>query len=325
MNIRLTQLDGNLPNLALMKLAHYHNVAGDTVYLAHTPQRGLFEPQYDIIYGSAIFNFSKAKLEHFKRNFPNAILGGTGTESQVTVEEIIGIPRYELYDYNLYPEYQNSIGFSQRGCRLKCPFCVVPKKEGANYSINSIADIWRGEPYPKNIVLLDNDFFGQELWRERSEEIIEGNYKISFNQGINIRLFDKEQAKYLSKMRYSDYKFTTKRIYTAWDNRKDESRFFRGIKMLLDTGVKSSHIMVYMLCGYWKNETFDDVYYRFERMREIGLRPYPMVYDKTHKLLRMFQRWVIRRYYEFVSFDEYTQIPAHNLSGRKLSALRYKI
>lgn len=33
MNIRLTQIDGALPNLALMKLAHWHRSKGDEVTL----------------------------------------------------------------------------------------------------------------------------------------------------------------------------------------------------------------------------------------------------------------------------------------------------
>jgi hypothetical protein len=37
--VRLTQLDGVLPNLALMKLAAYHKAQGDEVVLSRTPYR----------------------------------------------------------------------------------------------------------------------------------------------------------------------------------------------------------------------------------------------------------------------------------------------
>jgi hypothetical protein len=71
-----------------------------------------------------------------------------------------------------------SIGFTQRGCRLKCG--VVPKKEGKPRSVNSIYSIWRGEPWPKHLHLLDNDFFGQprEQWEARIDEIKRGNFKV---------------------------------------------------------------------------------------------------------------------------------------------------
>src|SRR6266436_1647510 len=35
-------------------------------------------------------------------------------------------------DYSLYPKFTGSLGFTQRGCRLSCKFCVVPIKEGKN-------------------------------------------------------------------------------------------------------------------------------------------------------------------------------------------------
>ena len=91
-------------------------------------------------------------------------------------------------------EFDGSIGFTQRGCRLKCGFCVVPKKEGKNRSVKTIADIWRGDPYPRHLHLLDNDFFGQprEQWQARVDEIIDGKFKVCLNQGINTRMIDDE-------------------------------------------------------------------------------------------------------------------------------------
>ena len=45
-SVRLTQIDGTLPNLALMKLAHWHRVKGDSVTLTSQIERDLFEPAY---------------------------------------------------------------------------------------------------------------------------------------------------------------------------------------------------------------------------------------------------------------------------------------
>ena len=53
MKIRLTQLDGKLPNLALMKLSHWHKARGDDVYFERRPTPTLFEPKYDRVYASA--------------------------------------------------------------------------------------------------------------------------------------------------------------------------------------------------------------------------------------------------------------------------------
>ena len=304
MKIRLTQLDGKLPNLALMRLAHWHRSKGDEIYFSRSPQRDMFEPEFDRVYGSSIFKWSKNAVEMFRREFPESIIGGTGSDSEVTVEEIIGESR-EQYDYSLYPHFRHSLGFTQRGCRLKCSFCVVPKKEGRVREVNSIWDIYRGAPYPKNILLLDNDFFGQPKWRERCEELKAGDFKVCFNQGINIRLIHQEAAEVLATLKFRDDGFSRERIYTAWDNRKDEEIFMRGINLLLGAGIKPNRIMVYFLCGYWPGETMDDVFYRFNKMKEIGLLPYPMVFDNSNRKLKQFQRWVLGRFHEFVRWEDY--------------------
>jgi hypothetical protein len=314
MNIRLTQIDGKLPNLALMKLSHWHKSQGHKVYFEKSVIRGMYEPHYDIVYGSTIFSSSKKKIDIFRSQFPSAIVGGSGVdqlkkhEEQIRVEDIIGCGEYEYekYDYSIYPNFHHSIGFTQRGCRLKCSFCGVPNKEGKMTVVNSIYDLWR-EGTEKKIHLLDNDFFGQEKWYERSREIIDGGFKVCFNQGINVRLIHKEGAEQLVQMKYMDDGFKTKRIYTAWDNRRDESIFMKGIDIMLTAGIKPKHIMVYMLCGYWNWETFDDVYYRFKRMTDMGLMPYPMIYaeSKNYKELKKFQQWVIRRYWQFTPWERF--------------------
>lgn len=312
MNIRLTQIDGKLPNIALMKLSHFFKSQGANVCFEQSVTRGVFEPEYDIVFGSAIFSSSEKKIDLFRAHFPAAIVGGTGSDSKVTVEDIIEQPEYEQYDYSIYPAFRDSIGFTQRGCRLRCKFCVVPEKEGKVKQVNTLRDLWRGEGFPRNILLLDNDFFGQPRWKELCQEAIDENFKVSFSQGINIRLIHHEGAQMLSRVKYYDSKFKKRRIYTAWDNKRDEKIFLRGINYLLDSGIPAGHIMVYFLCNYWDPGLTPDVWYRFEKMVEIGVDPYPMVYDKPNapQDLKDFQRWVIRRNYRNIPFADY------NRSGR---------
>lgn len=97
-----------------------------------------------------------------------------------------------------------------------------------------------------------------------------------------------------------------KRIYTAWDNRKDEARLFRGLEALVRNGIKPDHIMVYILIGYWPGETHEDRDYRRQRLREFGARPYPMPFVRTPELLA-FQRWVIGAYDKQIPWSEWTE------------------
>ena len=304
--VRITQLDGALPNIALMKLAHFHRAQGDDVQVTREIERSLFEPRYDKVYGSAIFKFSEERIARFRTEWPEAVLGGTGTGNPTTVEEVIGHDPYEHYDYAGW-DVDYSIGFTQRGCRLRCKFCVVPTKEGKNRSVNTIADIWRGAPHPKKLHLLDNDFFGQarEDWEARVEEIVSGGFRVCLSQGINVRLIDDAACAALARMEYRDTKFTRRRLYTAWDNLGDEKVFFRGVEKLEKAGIPPKHLMAYMLIGFDSRETWEAIWHRFNRMVELGIKPYPMVYDRSRKDLTAFQRWVNLGLYRIVPWDEY--------------------
>ena len=122
---------------------------------------------------------------------------------------------------------------------------------------------------------------------------------------MNARLIHVEGAKALKQMQFFESKFKYRRLHTAWDNPKDEKRFFNGLNILLDAGIKPREIMVYMLIGYWPGETMDDILWRFNKLNDAGVLPYPMVYDRERPELKKFQRWVNRRYYQFVPWEKY--------------------
>ncbi|WP_265886694.1 radical SAM protein [Roseomonas mucosa] len=309
----MTQIDGSLPNLALMKLSHWHKAQGHEVHFTRQSEPDLLEQPYDRVYGSAIFKFSAPKIARFLAAWPSAMLGGTGSANTFTVEDVIGSDEYEHYDYSLYPDYEPSLGFTQRGCRLSCKFCFVPKKEGKVRSVNAIANIWRGPGHPKKLHLLDNDFFGQPEceWRARIEEVRSGGFKICLNQGINVRHITPPAAEALSSVQYRDDSFSERRIYTAWDNLKDEAVFFRGMDILEAAGIPAKHVRAYMLVGFDKNETWDRIWHRFNRMVDRGIEPFPMVFDcrdkdaGLYRDLKRFQRWVVTGLYRAVAFADY--------------------
>jgi hypothetical protein len=311
-NVRVTQLDGVLPNIALMKLAHWHRAQGDRVVVTRSIEPDIFEPRYDVVYGSSIFRFSQDRQERFQAVWPDAIVGGTGTGNLRTVEDVIGQDPYEHYDYDGW-DADYSIGFTQRGCRLKCKFCVVPTKEGKNRSVNTIADIWRGPGHAKKLHLLDNDFFGQpeDQWKARIDEIVEGGFRVCLSQGINVRLINEAAAAALTRIEYRNTDFSRRRLYTAWDNLGDEKVFFRGVDMLEAAGIPPKRLMAYMLVGFDKRETWDAIWHRFHKMVARGILPYPMVFDRRRKDLTAFQRWVNTGLYRATTWDEYRDKPAN--------------
>jgi hypothetical protein len=331
MKVLLLHLDGKTPNLALMKIASYHKSMGDSVELrwATTAEkvRPMFWDNFDRVYASTIFERTKPVVDRLLESRPDAIVGGTGWDITKTLASV-GIPE-SAPDYSVYPKYKNSIGFTQRGCRLKCSFCVVPRKEGRVQPVSSIWDIWRGDPWPRNVLLLDNDFFGQPEWQKRIDEMKEGGFRVSFNQGFNVRLINEEQAAAIASVDYYDDQFKTRRLYTAWDNRRDEGLLFKNLEALVRHGVKADHIMVYMLIGYdhptksANTSLTEDDFYRHKRLREFGCRPYPMPFVRSKELVG-FQRWIVGGSYDKrISWDDWKHAAYEPRRLRKASPMLF--
>lgn len=304
--ILLLQLDGKMPNLALMRIAAHHRALGDAIEFRNARttaavERGLFD-DHDRVYASLIFTASRPIATRLLEVRPDSVVGGTGWDLTRTLDDY-GITTHE-HDYSIYPRWRPSIGFTQRGCRLRCGFCVVPRKEGSVRPDLTVYEIWRGEPWPRDLILLDNDFFGAPTWPDRIEEMRHGGFRVSFSQGINVRMLNDESAAAIASVRYFDDGFRDRRIYTAWDSLRDEARVFEGLGALVGHGVRPSHIMVYMLIGYAPNETHDEREHRRRRLREFGCRPYPMPYVRTPELVG-FQRWVIGSWDKTVPWSDW--------------------
>ena len=308
MRVLLLHLDGKLPNLALMRISAHHRAQGDDVVLRRAPTEAAVEPElgdrFDRIYASALFTRTRPVAERLLRVRPDAVIGGTGWDLGRTLEDVGVTTRAQ--DYSIYPHFRASIGFTQRGCRLRCGFCVVPAKEGPTREEQSIAELWRGEPHPREVLLLDNDFFGVRGWRDRIAELHAGAFKVCFSQGINARMLSDEAAEALASVDYRDDAFKVRRLYTAWDSREDEATLFRGLERLKAAGVKPDHVMVYLLVGYWPGETHADRDYRRARLRAWGARPYPMPYVRTPELVG-FQRWIVGAYDKSIPWEEWSR------------------
>jgi hypothetical protein len=297
----LLQLDGKLPNHALLRLSAHLKANGREVTFRRISnprsiEVGLWD-SFDSVYASTIFDWSRPLCERLLELYPNTVIGGPGWSRSASLEAI-GVSGFEK-DYTIYPDYKNSLGYTQRGCRMSGPkspcreYCVVPEMEGFVKPGESFLKIWRGDPYPRNVVLMDNDFFGLPTWRETIATIRDGGFKVSFNQGVNSRLFDDESAAAIASVKYYDSDFTTRTIYTAWDHIADEKRLFAGLNALTRNGVRPDNITVYMLIG-GRGDSPENREHRRAKLREFGCRPYPMPFVRTKELVG-FQRWIVRR------------------------------
>lgn len=335
MKVRLTAIDGTLPNLALMRLAAWHRAQGDEVHWQANICRQLDEAgDYGAVYASALFGDdpdTQNKVRLFRSQWPDALIGGSGGDENLRVESVVP-SQFTGLDYSGWPDFTASIGYAQRGCRFGCKFCGVPRWEGKPRSVAAVGQIWRGPGYPKHVHLLDNDFFGNPEWRSVVQELVEGDYSVCINQGINVRLLaDKqpladEQAAALASLKLRDDQFKRTRLYTAWDNIGHERVFFQGVDRLERHGFKADWIFTYMLIGFDPRETWERLFYRYNRMMVRGLRPYPMVFAPRDRQLpagdlsklpeadRRMIETVVRRRLTLAHFQGWVITPAHKLS-----------
>lgn len=316
MKVLLLQLDGKWPSFSLMRISAFEKARGSEVVLRRAPRvesvdalavrfdgADSYLDQFERVYASLIFSKTGPVAEKLLEVRPDAFVGGSGWDdypepkTRVTALEEIGIFTSEL-DYSHYPKFTASIGYTQRGCRMNekvCWFCGVPRREGKVRAVATVQEIWRGEPYPKHLLLFDNDTFGQPDWRQMIEDIREGGFKVCWNQGINARMLNDETAAAIATVRYVDDDFKTKRIYTAWDGSRDEHVLMRGLEALKRAGIKPDNMMVYMLITNKDGQTIEDWEYRRAKLRAFGARPYPMPFERTREQLD-FQRWCLGAY-----------------------------
>lgn len=239
----------------------------------------------DKLYVSKLFDFTQ-DYDYY----PNCeiVKGGTGFDIKSRLPKEIEDIR--TLDYSIYPNMESSIQFFSRGCIRNCPFCVVRQKEGYIYP----QEPYTLNPNGKYIDVLDNNFFANPEWKSAVDTLMKWNQPVNF-QGVDARIMTEEHAYWLNKVkRY-------KQIHIAWDNPKDDlvPRLKEIIKYL-----KPYKLMCYVLIGYWS--TPEEDLYRVETLRELGIDPFVMPFDKSDNYQRNFTRWVAHKAtFKTVSWKDY--------------------
>ena len=241
------------PNLALAKIARYHTERGDQVEWA------LPFTHYDIVYMSKIFNFTPDT--EISYNADKIIRGGTGYDvhSQLPAE----IDRLQPL-YSIYPNIPSdtAYGFLTRGCPNKCPWCVVPSKEGSIRPYMDIDEIAIDGRH--KIVLMDNNILAAgDYCHQQLEKIIERGYHVDFNQAMDARLVTESNAPLLAKIKWID-----SRIRFGCDTHKQISDCERAIELINSHGFHGEYFLYTMIGG--KNdfkECYERVHYWWERLQ----------------------------------------------------------
>lgn len=279
MKIALFNIEPKIENTALMKISQYHKNLGNKVEW----YQEIFRDSYDLIYCSSLFSFTS------KINVPeNAICGGSGFDIKSKLPEEI---EDSNLDYSIYPNCKTSYLWFSRGCIRNCSFCIVREKEGYIQPVKKLNNLnLKGEM----IDILDNNFFANPEWKEAVNYILKQNKKVNLH-GVDVRLINEEQSFYLNKMKHA------KQIHIAWDFA--EMDLIPKIKEMIKF-IKPYKIMCYVLIGY--NSTPEQDMMRVLKLKELGVSPFVMPFNKSDQYQRRFSRWVNHKaVFNSCSFDDY--------------------
>lgn len=205
--VLLVDVDGSLPNLALMKLSRHFRVRGRKVAL-HRGVKGL--PRAESVWASCVFHTpsSARHAQILRRRYPdNLQIGGSGVDLRLRLP-----PEIEALapDYSLYPELgDRALGFLTRGCPQHCPFCVVPTKEGAPRQVSDLETLLQGRP---KLILLDDNLLAHPAALELLEEMARRQLAVNFNQTLDLRRLTPESAGLLRRIQCANATFT-RRVY----------------------------------------------------------------------------------------------------------------
>ena len=277
MRVALCSVDGhNYPNLALMRISAYHKMRGDCVEW-YAP---LF--RYDKIYASKVFTFTRDN----PYLPPETIKGGTGYDVRSALP--LEIEQCKP-DYSIYPEFTAAYGFLTRGCCNKCPWCVVPMKEGGLRIVADIETIAQGR---KDVVLMDNNFLAApfDFVKEQMEKAAAMRLRLDFNQATDARLYDERTARIMARVHYSKY------VRLACDTDNQIPAVKNAVELLRGYGYRGD-VFCYVLA---RNDELESAKFRIRALTEFDknivpfVMPYRSLTDNTGEPcaeLKRLARW----------------------------------
>ncbi len=268
--VLLVDADSTIPNIVLMKLATFYKSKDFVVNLVrlgvsyYPPKRKLKSISafgYAKVFVSIIYEGNKNFVNITDNE--NVEYGGTGCSVTKKLPPEVEVSEC---DYTIYPNNNTSYGFITRGCPYNCSFCCVPEKEGKIHQVSDIGNI----VHHNKVKFLDNNILAWKGHKEILQELVDKEIRCQFNQGLDIRLVNDENAKLLSQLNYmGEYIF-------AFDNISQE-------KLI----TKKTELFRKYVTGEWKLKFFiychpdmniaDDVYHR-------------ILWCKRHKVLPFFMR-----------------------------------
>lgn len=286
MNILLIDIDSKLPNLALKKIEKYYADRKDTIVWNFPLARDFV----DIVYVSTIFSWNHHLVKDWLDD-NKVIIGGSGFDIQkkLPIEIELIKPRINL-------------GFASRGCIRKCPFCIVPEKEGNIKIEGDLLDLWDGKT--KDITLLDNNILAlPEHFELICQQAKKNKIRLDFNSGLDFRLLTQDIIILMKSISHKEYRF-------AFDNIRDITMIKKAIQLLQKNNI--NRCLWYVLVGF--NSTFEEDIFRVKFLKQNNQNAYIQRYKTCYSnpIYIGLARWVNQHHiFHGMSWEQFLDIPVN--------------
>lgn len=252
-----------------MKLSAYYKSKGYSTVLCQDAR----SPDASRHYASCVFHHPRANraLATLRRRLgDDLVAGGSGVSVRLKLAPEVDrcFPDYSLFGWQKY-----ALGFLSRGCNSRCPFCLVPEKEGRLRENYATFDdfVPAGQ---RNVMLLDANLLATGNACALLEEMIRRDYRVNFSQTLDIRYLTAEVTSLLEQIKSVNSRFTKPMYYFSCNSPAQASLFREKQDMLRRLG--RGKITVIVMFGF--DKTLSEEYAILSTLRELQLTPFLQEY-----------------------------------------------
>ncbi|MBW6486404.1 MAG: hypothetical protein K0B01_09670 [Syntrophobacterales bacterium] len=260
--VLLIDVDGKIPNVALMKLSAFYRRTGYKTTLVR-------QERWDVetveqVFASCVFHCysSLQRVARLRKIFGERLqAGGSGLDLKLRLPAEI---ENMAADYSLYSETaEKAVGFLTRGCPFACRFCLVPVKEGAPRQVSDFDDLLQGRT---KLVLLDDNILSHPQAEQFLEEMAVRKLEVNFNQTLDLRLVDRNRAGLLRRISCRNYRFSRLNYHFSLNGVGNLDVLRRNYEYL---GLRKRQDNVEFVCMYGFDATLAEDVERFQFLRSL--------------------------------------------------------
>lgn len=230
--------------------------------LAFTEPPTLFAPEVDEVHVSCCFTWDKDRAEMLAEQW-RLVCGNVK----------VGGPAYDDCGGEFTPGQYLRDGYimTSRGCKKKCKFCFVPRREGAIRELAIHSGPW----------IVDNNLLACSKGHIESVfAMLESQKRIKFFGGIDAHLLKPWHVGLFARLRRQiDY------LYIAYDSPRNKVSVESACIALTNAGFTQRQIGCFVLVAY-DGDNAKDAYRRCEWVFVNGALPYPMYYRGPEEIIK---------------------------------------